>query len=364
MPSRTARLPRQAHGSVRGGWPVPDGRVSSGCAGQALVSALRLNPGSLACSKVRAVAFASSLRATMWSAGLLTDSTPTRRPPLKQKVGESSGGRLAPQRDVLTRHRETSDLQLVRPLVAPEPGHGGVGTRPAHQSRRDAPPMIDGVLHGLEPYPRTPAQSQRVGGTIPDGRDGRVCGAERLVDDDPVLHRKAGLGCEFGVGDDPDADQDEIGREDPPVGRFDLADVSVPAVHLGHRGLEHETDAGLFVSVLEKLRHRNGERARHRPRCGLDHRDLGTGCRGRRREFEADEAGPDHYGSLEAGHLTPEGIRVRLSPQLQDTFRAPSPARAVGGCGRRSRPRDGRSRGSRRRRDAGAGRSRSMRCAR
>ncbi len=110
--------------------------------------------------------------------------------------------------------------------------------------------------------------------------------------------------------------------KDPPVGRLDLADVPAFSVHLGHHGLEHETNAGFLVSVLEKLRHRGGERARHRPRRGLDHRDLGAGGRGRCREFEADEAGPDHHGSLEAGHLTPEGIRVGMRPQLQDAFEA------------------------------------------
>ena len=68
---------------------------------------------------------------------------------------------------------------------------------------------------------RPSANAGREIGAIADRRDRRVAGRQILVDDDAVLDREPGVAGEFGIGHDPDADQDKIGRQHPAVAGLD-----------------------------------------------------------------------------------------------------------------------------------------------
>ena len=92
----------------------------------------------------------------------------------------------------------------------------------------------------------------------------------------------------------PDADHDEIGRDVRAVAQADAGDLGT--IGLDRRDLHPEVnpDAGRGVARLRELGNLRGHRARHHPRCELDHIDLETlgPCGGG--EFEPDEARADH----------------------------------------------------------------------
>src|SRR5690348_1669960 len=57
---------------------------------------------------------------------------------------------VAAHHDVVVARGETRHLQLVRPLVAPEPGQAVIHLVLAGKPRRDTARVIGGVLHGLQ----------------------------------------------------------------------------------------------------------------------------------------------------------------------------------------------------------------------
>ena len=92
---------------------------------------------------------ASSRRATMWSAGRLTDSTPTRRSLAKAEHRKAAALRVAAHDRAIVAGGDAGDLQFEFGLVAPEPRHLVVGCaacrrcgrRPSAPGRRRSAPI-------------------------------------------------------------------------------------------------------------------------------------------------------------------------------------------------------------------------------
>ena len=137
---------------------------------------------------------------------------------------------------------DAGDLQFQIALVAPEPRHLFVGLRPAGETGGDAAPLVDRVLHQFEANAAGGERGREIG-AIADRGDRRVAGHEIFVDDDAVIDGEPGFAGELGIGDDPDADQDEIGGQTPAVGRLDPGHPAVGAEDPGYPGAERHLGA-------------------------------------------------------------------------------------------------------------------------
>ena len=110
--------------------------------------------------------------------------------------------------------RDPGDLQFQIALVAPEPRHLFVGCRPG---RRDGAATQRPWSTAFCTNSRRTRPGAKGVGKLAQSPIAEIAGSpvdEVFVDDDAVVDREPGVAGEFGVGDDADADQDEIGGED------------------------------------------------------------------------------------------------------------------------------------------------------
>ena len=119
-----------------------------------------------------------------------------------------------------------------------------------------------------------------------------------LVDHDAGRDLQPCLRRQFDIGQDADADHDQVGLDMPPVAEADAGDLAAVALDAGDLHAEMNADTGRGVPRLKVFRDFRGHRARHHPRRELDDVDFeALGPRGRGK-FEADESGADHDDAL------------------------------------------------------------------
>ena len=109
-----------------------------------IARALMSKPGSAACSRLSRVP-------AQQAAGDHVVGRPVHRLDAAEGAAPEAEHReglpRAPHHAGVARRREAGDLQLVTALVAPEPGHGRVDRGPSGETGREAPALVDGVLH-------------------------------------------------------------------------------------------------------------------------------------------------------------------------------------------------------------------------
>ena len=110
-----------------------------------------------------------------------------RRQPAVPEVErrEAAPGGVAAQDQLVVRVADARDLELEVVLVGPEPGHLGIGLRPARDRLGDRLGLGHGVVHRFEPQA---APEQRIGviGQVARGEDQGIAGAAAVVDQTPL----------------------------------------------------------------------------------------------------------------------------------------------------------------------------------
>ena len=146
---------------------------------------------------------------------------------------------------------DPGNLQFQIALVAPEPGDFVIGRRMAGYVGGHASALVDGVLHRFEAHS---AHRERCGkvGAVADRQDPRVESDQAFVDDDAVVDSETRLAGEFGIGNDPNADKDEVGGEPPAVGRLDAGHPAAGAENAGHAGAERNLGTPAAMGVGEE----------------------------------------------------------------------------------------------------------------
>lgn len=143
-------------------------------------------------------------------------------------------------------------------------------------------------------------------GHVPGGVDVRVGGAQRSVDRDaPALaaggDRETGGFGESGARGGADRGEDVVGGVFLTVVGAGGEDHAVLTDDLGEPGAEVEADAVVAVEFGEDLTELGADDPEQRGRLRLDDGDLGTVSPGRRRDLQADPAGPcDHQMAVVA----------------------------------------------------------------
>ena len=161
----------------------------------------------------------------------------------------------------------------------------------------DAAPLVDGILHRFETNPANSVRGREVG-AVADRQDRWVDSDQAFVDDDTVVDGEPGIASELGVGNDADADQDEVGREALAVGRLDAGHPPVRAKDARHPGPERDPRTPVDMRLGEEPGDRRRHHAAHRVVRDLDDVDRGTARDRNGGKFEADEARADDH------HLT------------------------------------------------------------
>src|SRR6476620_1758332 len=126
--------------------------------------------------------------------------------------------------------------------------------------------------------------------TVAGSDDGRVAGACAVVYDDSAVAIQAQLFGEFSARFDPDTDDDEICRNDRPVGQFHAGDLLVGPMQSHNTGSEDDVDAALLVGFLVEVRDRRGSDPLKEPVKGLNDSDGKTSLTGHRGSLEPDES--------------------------------------------------------------------------
>ena len=182
----------------------------------------------------------SSRRATTWSAGRLTNSTPTSRPSRKQNTEKMAAVRVAAYHRSIVTRGDAGDLQFQIGLVAPEPRDLIVGRRLAGDARRRA------LRAWSTPFctnsRRTRPSAKRVGklAQSPIATMSRSPVGEIFINDDAIVDREPGVAGEFGVGYDPDADRTKSAGSMPAVGGLDRGDPAGGAENAVNAGAERD----------------------------------------------------------------------------------------------------------------------------
>ena len=158
-----------------------------------------------------------------------------------------------------------------------------------------------------------PAEERAVHvGDVAGGVDVRVGGAQRRVDQDPVVHGQAGRLGQPGVRPDADPGQHGVGRHGRAVGEDDL-----PGPDLPHPGAQPQVDPVLPVQVGEDLPHLVAEDPVQRLRVGLHQGDLGAVLAGGRGRLQPDPAGADHDHPGAGAERGADPVGVRQPAQRQ-----------------------------------------------
>src|SRR5215468_7015296 len=131
-----------------------------------------------------------------------------------------------------------------------------------------------------------------------------------LIDDDAGSNRQACFGRKLDVGQNADADHDEIGRQVAAVAEADACHFSALALDASRLHAEMNADASGAVTVLEIIRDFSSHRARHHAACELDHIDLQSLDAGGGGKFQPNESGPDDDEALVRGQASPQRLAL------------------------------------------------------
>jgi hypothetical protein len=139
-------------------------------------------------------------------------------------AAEGPRGGVAAQDDLVVACRQADDLQLEVVLVGPEPWQLVVDDLAAAQVRRRGLRLFERVVDGLEPDAASVTQA-RLAGAVADRIDVRVASPAVFIDGDAVVAGNPRFLGQLDIGQDPDPDDDEIGRVYRTVGAANGGDA-------------------------------------------------------------------------------------------------------------------------------------------
>ena len=138
-----------------------------------------------------------------------------------------------------------------------------------------------------------------------------------LVDDDTVIDGEPGLAGEFGIGNNPDADEDQIGRQASAVRRLDAGHPAIGAKDPGYSGTQRNLGAPANMRIGKELRGLRRYHSAHWLQRNLDDVDIGAARDRDRGKFEADEAGADNDDVMCLIQSQPQRIGIGEGSQRQ-----------------------------------------------
>ncbi len=163
---------------------------------------------------------------------------------------------------------------------------------------------------------------------IADRDDLGRAGRHRRIDGDAVVDGDAGRLGELDIGDDADADQDEIGGDPVARGGVDGDDAAVLAEDAADRRAEADIGAPATMKVEEMARDFRRDDPAHQAVGGFEHGDGLAEEPRRRRHFEADEAAADHHDIV---CRSSRWRRVRAWAASRSTSTPSRPIPSIGG---------------------------------
>src|SRR4029079_12955840 len=172
---------------------------------------------------------------------------------LVAKGRERSLRGIAPHHNTIITGGQTGDLQLVIPLVAPEPWLTVIGLGVSGKPRRNAARMVGGVLHRFKPE-RSPKARTCVQRAVADRRNVRIRRQQLLVHDNSRRYREAGCRRELDIGQHADPDHHEVGFDVPAVSQADAGYVDSIALDAGGLHAKMDPNARRGVAILKIIR--------------------------------------------------------------------------------------------------------------
>ena len=174
--------------------------------------------------------------------------------------------------------------------------------------------LVVRIAPGLQPHPSARARVGE-GRAVPCGEDPRVRGAQRGVDDDPVVDDQArGLG-ERGRGCGTDAGDDRVDDQLVAVGEHRPHLIALTA-QPGDRRRDPKGDPVRRVQGDDLCRDLLGHDPSERPRPGLDDRDVHAAFTRSGGDLETDEPGPDDEQMPLRAQQRAQRLRVLVGAQV------------------------------------------------
>ena len=188
----------------------------------------------------------------MWSPARLTDFDADKLAGFVAKGGERTLPAIAAHHHAIVAGGQPHHLQLVRPLIAPEPRQAVIDLGIASQPGRDAARMIGGILHGLQSQ-RSTEPLAHIERTIADRRDIGIGRQQMFVDDDFGCDRQAGICRQFDIGQDADADHHQISGNVPAVAQTDTGHLAAIAFDARDLHAQMNAHARRLCAAIERI---------------------------------------------------------------------------------------------------------------
>lgn len=223
---------------------------------------------------------------------------------------------------------QTSHLQLLVVLVAPEPGRGRKGTLLAQQRSRSALGLFGGVLHRFQA--QQAAIGQAAHGAIASSDDGGVAGAAAGIDDDAALAFQACGHGQLVIGQHANAHHHQARRHQAAIGQTHTADLALGiGFHRRNLRTQQQLDAVTAVQLGIPIGQHGRQRAAQQARCRFQHRDRAGKAASAQRfgRLHASLTGADDDdGALEGGGVAHGSAAFFLIPAFRAGARSGLPA--------------------------------------